>query len=95
MKLLLRLVPIVAIGLIVFSIPGPASISRAQAPDAPRPVTRGAAWGAKEGQACIQCHGTLNAALVEEWRLGAHGQKGVRIPDERTAHKRSSLQCSC
>ena len=35
-----------------------------------------ASWGAKEGQACIECHSVQNAALVEEWRLGAHGQKG-------------------
>ncbi|HSB79948.1 MAG TPA: multiheme c-type cytochrome [Candidatus Methylomirabilis sp.] len=40
-----------------------------------------AAWGAKEGQACIQCHSGQNVALVEEWRLGAHGQQGVNCFD--------------
>ena len=35
------------------------------------------AWGAPEGQACVQCHVTQHPALVEEWRLGGHGQKGI------------------
>ena len=40
-----------------------------------------ATWGAKQGERCIQCHGSQNFALVEEWRLGAHGQKGVNCFD--------------
>jgi len=39
------------------------------------------AWGAPEGQACVQCHVAQHAALVEEWRLGAHGQKGINCYD--------------
>ncbi|HYB72156.1 MAG TPA: multiheme c-type cytochrome, partial [Candidatus Sulfotelmatobacter sp.] len=44
-------------------------------------------WGSKEGQACIQCHTAQNAGLVEEWRLGAHGQKGVNCFDCHRAEK--------
>ena len=45
------------------------------------------AWGAKEGEACIQCHNAQHPALVEEWRLGAHGQKGVNCFDCHRAEK--------
>jgi hydroxylamine dehydrogenase len=43
--------------------------------------------GSKDGQACIQCHITQNVALVEEWRLGAHGQKGINCADCHRAEK--------
>jgi hydroxylamine dehydrogenase len=46
-----------------------------------------ATWGATEGQTCIQCHSALNAALVEEWRIGAHGQAGVNCFDCHRAEK--------
>ena len=52
-----------------------AQSSQALAPPAPR------TWGAKEGEACIGCHGPMNPALTEEWRAGAHGQKGVNCFD--------------
>ena len=39
------------------------------------------AWGAKEGEACIGCHGPMNPALTEEWRASVHGQKGVNCFD--------------
>ena len=45
------------------------------------------AWGAKEGEACVQCHTGQNVALVEEWRLGAHGQAGVNCFDCHRAEK--------
>jgi len=47
----------------------------------PAPSSIRATWDAKEGQACIQCHGALNPGLTEEWRVGAHGQKGVNCFD--------------
>jgi hypothetical protein len=31
-------------------------------------------WGSPQGKACVQCHTALNAALVKEWRDGAHGK---------------------
>ncbi len=46
-----------------------------------------ATWGAEEGKDCIQCHTTQNVALVEEWRLGVHGQKGVNCFDCHRAEK--------
>ncbi len=39
------------------------------------------AWGAKAGQDCVTCHAAQNVALVEEWRLGRHGQVGVNCLD--------------
>jgi len=50
-------------------------------------LAQSSAWGSKEGQACIQCHSVQNAALVEEWRLGAHGQRGVNCADCHRADK--------
>jgi len=47
----------------------------------PQASAQGPAWGSREGQACLQCHSLQNAALVEEWRLGAQGQKGVNCFD--------------
>src|SRR5215470_10063092 len=52
----------------------------AQAPAAGAPQPR-PAWGAKEGEACLGCHGPMNPALTEEWRASAHGQKGVNCYD--------------
>ncbi len=46
-----------------------------------------ATWGAEEGRECIQCHTTQNVGLVEEWRLGVHGQKGVNCFDCHRAEK--------
>ncbi|MBI4737315.1 MAG: cytochrome C552, partial [candidate division NC10 bacterium] len=46
-----------------------------------------ASWGATEGQTCLQCHSSQNVALVEEWRLGAHGQKRVNCFDCHRAAK--------
>ncbi len=46
-----------------------------------------ATWGAKEGEACIQCHSAQNVALTEEWRLGTHGQQGVNCYDCHRAEK--------
>jgi hydroxylamine dehydrogenase len=45
------------------------------------------AWGAKEGQTCLTCHADQNVALVEEWRLGRHGQVGVNCFDCHRAEK--------
>lgn len=45
------------------------------------------AWGAKEGEACVACHAQQNTALVEEWRLGRHGQVGVNCHDCHRADK--------
>lgn len=53
----------------------------------PGVLAQATAWGSKEGQACIQCHSAQNVALVEEWRLGAHGQKGVNCFDCHGASK--------
>ena len=53
----------------------------AQTPQTTMPPSARPAWGAKEGEACIGCHGPMNPALVEEWRAGAHGQKGVNCFD--------------
>jgi len=50
-------------------------------------LAQSSAWGSKEGQACIQCHSVQNAVLVEEWRLGAHGQRGVNCADCHRADK--------
>ena len=44
-------------------------------------------WGNPQGKACVQCHGALNAALVKEWRDGAHGKKGVNCYDCHRAEK--------
>ena len=44
-------------------------------------------WGSTEGQVCIRCHTAQNAGLVEEWRLGAHGQRGVNCFDCHRAEK--------
>ena len=52
-----------------------AQSSQPSAPAAPR------SWGAKEGEACVGCHAPMNPALTEEWRGGAHGQKGVNCFD--------------
>ncbi len=38
-------------------------------------------WGAKQGIMCLGCHSRQAPALVLEWRLGAHGQKGVNCFD--------------
>ncbi len=48
----------------------------------------GGTWGAKEGQACINCHSEQNVALVEEWRIGRHGQAGVNCYDCHRADKK-------
>jgi len=45
------------------------------------------AWGSKDGQACIQCHSIQNPALVEDWRLGMHGKKGINCADCHRADK--------
>ena len=45
------------------------------------------AWGAKEGEACVACHAQQNVALVEEWRLGRHGQVGVNCHDCHRAER--------
>ncbi|HJT20832.1 MAG TPA: multiheme c-type cytochrome [Nitrospira sp.] len=45
------------------------------------------AGGSQEGEACIGCHSTHNAALVEDWRLGAHGQRGINCADCHRAEK--------
>ena len=45
------------------------------------------ARGSKDGQACIECHTTQNIGLVEDWRLGAHGQRGVNCADCHRAEK--------
>ena len=68
---------IVAVALAIAFAPSEvrAQSSQAAAPPAPR------SWGAKEGEACIGCHGSLNPALTEEWRAGAHGQKGINCFD--------------
>jgi hypothetical protein len=58
-----------------------AATAGAQAVQALAPPATRAAWGAKEGEACIGCHGPMNPALTEEWRAGAHGQKGVNCFD--------------
>ena len=42
-------------------------------------------FGGKEG-GCIEAK-VQNAALVEEWRLGAHGQKGINCFDCHGAEK--------
>lgn len=52
-----------------------------------RAQTARSTWGAEEGKDCIQCHTTQNVALVEEWRLGVHGQKGVNCFDCHRAEK--------
>jgi hydroxylamine dehydrogenase len=57
----------------------------AQTPQATAPQSR-PAWGAKEGEACIGCHGPMNPALTEEWRASVHGQKGVNCFDCHRAH---------
>lgn len=44
-------------------------------------------WGAKEGEACVACHSEQNVALVEEWRIGRHGQVGVNCFDCHRADK--------
>ncbi len=50
-------------------------------------VAVAAAQGASEEHACLECHGTQTAALVEEWRLSAHGQRGVDCFDCHRAEK--------
>ena len=86
MRTALRLQPAVVIVLAVLCMsPGPIA-SNAQEARTPAPVGR-SAWGSREGKACLDCHGTLNPALVEEWRVGAHGQKGVNCFDCHRAEK--------
>ncbi len=47
----------------------------------------GTSWGAKEGDACVACHREQNVALVEEWRIGRHGEVGVNCYDCHRAAK--------
>jgi hydroxylamine dehydrogenase len=86
MKLVPRVLPtlvlIAVLALLALGIPRPTTPADAQAA-----APAQASWGAKEGEACLQCHAAQNAGLVEEWRLGAHGQKGVNCFDCHRAEK--------
>jgi len=75
--------PVVAAMLAVGGLGIAAGTTPAGAQEAGTPAATAARaqWGAAEGAACIQCHKVNNPGLVEEWRLGAHGQKGVNCYD--------------
>jgi hydroxylamine dehydrogenase len=70
-----------ALTLIVLSITHRTAIIRAQEARSSGAPAERTAWGAKEGELCLGCHGALNPALTQEWRIGAHGQKGVNCFD--------------
>jgi len=48
---------------------------------ATKAASTGAAWGAPEGEKCVECHKPMNPALTEEWHAGVHGQKGINCYD--------------
>jgi hypothetical protein len=70
-----------ALVLILASLSDHTGIIRAQDAGASSAPPAQAASGAKEGELCLACHTALNPALTQEWRISAHGQKGVNCFD--------------
>lgn len=54
---------------------------------AQQPKTARAASSSAQSAQCLQCHKPMNPALVEEWRVSAHGQKGITCLDCHRAEK--------
>jgi hypothetical protein len=80
MTILSRHLPFSIVALGLFGLCAPAL---AQSPAEPAR----SAGGATQGEACIQCHSVQNPALTEEWRLSAHGQRGVNCYDCHRAER--------